>query len=399
MKKMTMYVIVLTLPLLGIVGCKQGASAPADEAAADSVAAASVEEERVEDSDEEMESQSGIYDAADVEKHWQNRPIKVTGEKSDIVALFGAFNKEWPTHEGNRIMHEADPASVPDDGFYEEGSIVDRKNGYVESSWFESEDLSVVSACVWNRKDGHKLFAVNMGKARNDMGEFVCFYDYDPAKRTLTPEASPVKKEHLLFPDKPIELYRLPHEGKSMEVEERGGLIFIDAIYTFDGQNLKYAGHDLGWTTQLQKDYEENDLDDIHYTLTKFALIDIDGDGGEEVWVRTAKDEDGAIFCFGEEGSPSLLITESEGKRPSIGKGWVGVGYPAGGPSYFNHYVTVRNSTGWHNFTDFQIEERHEYYSGDREISEAEAKEIKQHIKGEGKLLKPKWHKMASKYN
>ena len=163
MKKMTMYVIVLTLPLLGIVGCKQGASAPADEAAADSVAAASVEEGRVEDSDEEMESQSGIYDAADVEKHWQNRPIKVTGEKSDIVALFGAFNKEWPTHEGNRIMHEADPASVPDDGFYEEGSIVDRKNGYVESSWFESEDLSVVSACVWNRKDGHNLFAVNMG--------------------------------------------------------------------------------------------------------------------------------------------------------------------------------------------------------------------------------------------
>lgn len=402
MKRHIIYIYITTLAfaLVGMAGCKQGGNTPADETATDSLAATGdKEEEGFQVPDEEMEGQSGIYDAQDVAKSWTKRTIQVPSGKSDIVALFEAFNAEWPTHEGNRIMHTAKPNEVPEGEFYEDGSIVDRKNGYVESAWYESEDLSVVSACVWNRKNGHKLFAVNMGKARNDMGEFVCFYDYDPAKKTLTPEESPVKKEHLLFPDKPIELYRLPHEGKVMEVEERGGLIFIDAIYTFDGQNLKYAGHDLGWTTQMQKDYEENDLDDIHYTLTKFALIDIDGDGGEEVWMRSAKDEDGAIFCFGEEGSPSLLIAESEGKRPSIGKGWVGVGYPAGGPSYFNHYVTVRNSTKWQSLSDFQVEERHEYYMGEREISEAEAKEVKKNIKGEGKLLKPKWHKMADKYN
>jgi hypothetical protein len=394
MKKNIIYVIAITLPLLGMMGCKQGGNAAADEKKTDSVAA-EASTEGTEVPDEEMEGQSGIYDASDVAKYWQQRTIQVTGGKSDIVALFGAFNKEWPTHEGNRIMHQADPASVPDDGFYEEGSIVDRKNGYVESSWFEGEDLSVVTACVWGRKNGHKLFAVNMGKARNDMGEFVCFYDYDPAKKTLTPEESPVKKEHLIFPEKPIELYRLPHEGKVMEVEERGALIFFNAIYTFDGQNLKYVGHDTGWTSQLEEEYRKEDLDDIHYTLTKFALIDIDGDGGEEVWVRTAKDEDGAIFCFGEEGSPSLLITESEGKRPSIGNGWVGIGYPAGGPSYYNHYVTVRNSTKWQEFTDFQVEEKHEYYIGDREIGAAEAQEIKKNIKGKARLIKPRWYKMA----
>lgn len=394
MKKNIIYVIAMTLPLLGMMGCKQGGNAAVDETRTDSVAA-EANTEGTEVPDEEMEGQSGIYDASDVEKYWQQRTIQVPGGKSDIVALFGAFNKEWPTHEGNRIMHQADPASVPDDGFYEEGSIVDRKNGYVESSWFEGEDLSVVSACVWSRKNGHKLFAVNMGKARKDMGEFVCFYDYDPAKKTLTPEESPVKKEHLLFPEKPIELYRLPHEGKVMEVEERGALIFFNAIYTFDGQNLKYVGHDTGWTSQLEEEYRKEDLDDIHYTLTKFALIDIDGDGGEEVWVRTANDEDGAIFCFGEEGSPSLLITESEGKRPSIGKGWVGIGYPAGGPSYYNHYVTVRNSTKWQEFTDFQVEEKHEYYIGDREIGAVEAQEIKKNIKGKARLIKPRWYKMA----
>ncbi len=396
MKKNIIYVIAMTLPLLGMMGCKQGGNAAADETKADSVAA-EASTEGTEVPDEEMEGQSGIYDASDVEKYWQQRTIQVKGDKSDIVALFEAFNNQWPTVEGNSIVQKTNPQLVHGD-FIEGKVTIDRTNGFVESPWSEKEGQGVVSACVWNRKNGHKLFAVNLGKARNDMGEFVCFYDYDPAAKTLTPEESPVKKEHLLFPDKAIELYRLPQEGKVLEVEERGGLIFFDAIYTFDGQNLKYVGHDTGWTTQLEEEYRKEDLDDIHYPLTKFALIDIDGDGGEEVWVRTAKDEDGAIFCFGEEGSPSLLITESEGKRPSIGKGWVGIGYPAGGPSYYNHYVTVRNSTKWQSYTDFQVEEKHEYYIGDREISEAEAKEIKKNIKGEGKLLKPMWHKMANRY-
>ena len=147
----------------------------------------------------------------------------------------------------------------------------------------------------------------------------------------------------------------------------------------------------------FQEMYEEEDLDDIHYPLTKYAFIDIDEDGVNEVWVRTENDEDGAIFGFDEEGFPRLIITESEGKRPSIGKGWVGIGYPAGGPSYFNHYVFVKNSTIETELTDFQVYEDHEYYCGDTEINEAEAKKMKECIKGEGKTLNPEWHTRANK--
>lgn len=383
--------------LLALVSCNGGSKTAADDAATDSVSAASTYGEEMELSDEEMEGQDGIYDAADVEKSWTKRTIRVPGEKSDIVALFEAFNNAWPTPEGNSIVHVTNPKLVHGE-FFEGKTIIDRTNGFVESPWTGGEGYGVMNACVWNRKNGHKLFAVNMGKARDDIAEFLCFYDYDPTQKTLTPEASPVKKEHMLFPDQHPDLYRLPQEGKAMEVAERGGLIYFDAIYTFDGQNLKFTGHDTSWTTKFEEEYRKEDLDDIHYPLTKFALIDIDGDGGEEVWVRSAKDEDGAIFCFGEEGYPRLLITESEGKRPSIGNGWVGVGFPAGGPSYFNHYVTVRNSTKWHDFTDFQVEERHEYYSGDQQISEAEALDIKKNIKGQGYEPKPKWHKMINKH-
>ena len=149
---------------------------------------------------------------------------------------------------------------------------------------------------------------------------------------------------------------------------------------------------------QFQEMYQEGDLDDIHETLTKYAFIDIDEDGIQEVWLRSENDEDGAIFCFDDEEEPVLILTETEGKRPSVGKGWVGVGFPAGGPSYFNHYVIIKNSRKAIEFTDFQVEENHEYYVGDTEITEAEAKKIKEDIKGEGYLPEDlEWHPKPKK--
>ena len=144
---------------------------------------------------------------------------------------------------------------------------------------------------------------------------------------------------------------------------------------------------------QFQEMYEEGDLDDVHYPLTKYAFIDIDEDGKDEVWVRTADDEDGALFCFDDEEEPQLVITETEGKRLSVAKGWVGNGYPAGGPSYINHYVVLKDSHVECDFTDFQVYENHEYYLRDTEITEAEAKKIKDGIKsmGEGKAVTPEW--------
>ena len=149
---------------------------------------------------------------------------------------------------------------------------------------------------------------------------------------------------------------------------------------------------------QFQEMYQEGDLDDIHETLTKYAFIDIDEDGIQEVWLRSENDEDGAIFCFDDEEEPVLITAETEGKRPSVGKGWVGVGFPAGGPSYFNHYVIIKNSRKAIEFTDFQVEENHEYYVGDTEITEAEAKKIKEDIKGEGYLPENlEWHPKSKK--
>jgi len=175
----------------------------------------------------------------------------------------------------------------------------------------------------------------------------------------------------------------------------------VDTLQTTDNSQLSTLNSQQidveKYWAQFQEMYEEEDLDDIHETLTKYAFIDIDEDGISEVWLRSANDEDGAIFCFDDEGEPVLIITETEGKRPSFGKGWVGVGFPAGGPSYFNHYAIVRDSHLEYDFTDFQVEENHEYYLNETEITEAEAKKIQANFKGEGNPMTPEWHQRVNK--
>ena len=174
-----------------------------------------------------------------VREGWKQRTITVPGQNSDIVALFEAFHNAWPTHEGSRIMHLANPELYIEDEFYEDGSVIDRKNGYVESAWLQGEDLGAISACVWNRNNGHKLFAVTFDCLKKN---FICFYDFDPAKGTLTPEKSPIKKEHLNYPDRNPAWYTLPRVGKRLEVVEdtpEGGVAVVH--YDFDGQNLKFT--------------------------------------------------------------------------------------------------------------------------------------------------------------
>ncbi len=247
MKKSFIYFVALILAVGTLTSCKNNKQAAEETAeATDSVAKENTliaETETKEVPDGQMEGQGGMHVPGDIEKFWKKRVIHVPGQKSDIVALFEAFYIEWPTIESSRIVHDTNPSLAPENKYYEEGSIIDRKNGYVESIWFEGEPLGTVSACVWKRQNGHKLFAVNFHIGQKQGKDFVCFYDFDPAKRTLTPEESPIKKEHLKFPDKSPLSYVLPHEGKMLEVIEEGnGDDIVITNYEFDGQNLKFAG-------------------------------------------------------------------------------------------------------------------------------------------------------------
>ena len=254
MKRTIVYLLALILPIWVLSSCKDGKQNTGGNETNDSINTETSQllESETQENTELTESEDevtpddgdeippGMFAPKEVARLWKKENIKVPGQKSDIVALFEAFYSEWPTLAGNRIVHETNPKLAPSDYYYEEGSIIDRKNGYLESAWYEGEDLGVISACVWNRKNGHKLFAVNFHAEKY----FLCFYDFDPAKRTLTPEESPIKREHLNNPDKDPIWYTLPHEGKTLEViEDTGEEKIATTYYNFDGQNLKFAGH------------------------------------------------------------------------------------------------------------------------------------------------------------
>ena len=246
MKKTISYSIVLLLFVWVLGSCSNSKDAnegadKKDKATTEKVEASDPDAEETSDeaSEEKVENHKGLSEPSELAKGWKQRTITVKGQKSDIVALFEAFHNAWPTDAGSRIMHQASPKQYPAGELYEEGSIIDRKNGYVESAWLEGEDLGAISACVWNRNNGHKLFAVTFDNTENN---FICFYDFDPAKRTLTPEKSPIKKEHLNYPDRDPAWYTLPREGKRLEVVEdtpEGGVALVH--YDFDGQNLKFT--------------------------------------------------------------------------------------------------------------------------------------------------------------
>lgn len=246
------FYMVMALAVGTMAGCKNEKKVAEENAeskeaveAKDSVVATAAETEgaQIEDDVEPLVVE-GLFNPEEVRKDWSKSIVSVPGEKNDVVALFEAFYMRWPTIEGSRIVKETNPALAPKHDYYEEGCVIDRKNGYVESAWYEGEPLGLVSACSWKRNNGHKLFAVSfhMGKISKS---FACFYDFDPEKRTLTPEESPVKKEDLKSPDKDPLFYDLPHEGKTMTVTEQGvGNHVIVIYYDFDGQNLKFTKRD-----------------------------------------------------------------------------------------------------------------------------------------------------------
>ena len=235
MKRHFLYLLALALPLCSFSSCK-GDKTPDSN----SQIVQSSDSQIVQSSNSPIvQLPDGMCKPDDIAKSWMRRVINVPGQKSDIVALFEAFYLAWPTIEGSRIVHMTNPSLAPDETYYEDGSVINRKNGYVESAWYEGEDLGTISACVWNRKNGHKLFAVNFSCAP----QFLCFYDFDPAKRTLTPEESLVKRENQVYPDKAPLWYTLPEEGKQLEVaEDAPGDEVVSTYYDFDGQNLKFVG-------------------------------------------------------------------------------------------------------------------------------------------------------------
>ena len=187
----------------------------------------------------------------DIAKDWRTKTIDnvVTG---GIGIMLERFDETWPTYvvEDARGVLEQGLSEKELDANVGYKVVSDARNGYVEVV-NDGSDMEYMSSCVWNRSNGHKLFAVCIGKPTDPEIEFVCFYDYDPAKKCLTPEPAILKGYR--WDDKKgyAQLScKLPRQGKNVVVEEWGEAGPLKHTFTWDGmkpvfsktESLEYDG-------------------------------------------------------------------------------------------------------------------------------------------------------------
>ena len=158
-------------------------------------------------------------DIENIAAGWQRKTITNVPSGS-LDVMLQRFYQTWPSSSVGEVLSviKTGAAKQVIDAETERTVINDAKNGYVEVSDAGTDD-EFMSACVWRRSNGHRLFAVNIGKPTDPDIEFLCLYDYDPQRKTLTPE--PDILADFLYEHNDSRLrYTLPRVGKELKIVE-----------------------------------------------------------------------------------------------------------------------------------------------------------------------------------
>lgn len=176
----------------------------------------------------------------DIDKGWAKKPINNVVNGS-LGIMLERFDQTWPTWMGTAIrgaMEKGESKVVLD----EETNLtvtIDSKNGYVEVGDAGTDGESM-SACYWNRSNGHKLLAVHMSDPTDPFIELVCFYDYDPQKKALIPEPDILAGFRKWTPENPY-YYVLPKQGKTLAIEEWTAEGRRRHIFTWNGMKPVFS--------------------------------------------------------------------------------------------------------------------------------------------------------------
>ena len=179
----------------------------------------------------------------DIDRGWASKPISgVTN--GNLSTMLERFDQTWPTWMVGMVrdlMKKGQTKSVSSDET-QLTVLADTKNGYF-SVGDNGTDGEYLSGCMWNRSNGHRLLAVCLGKPTDPCIEIVCFYDYDPAKKTLTPEPDILKGYRWHDRKEYSQIFcRLPRKGKNVEVDDWSGNDGpVKHTFVWDGMKPVYS--------------------------------------------------------------------------------------------------------------------------------------------------------------
>ena len=171
-----------------------------------------------------VSAQGGSTSLEDIDAGWATKPISNVAN-GNFATMLERFYQTWPTWMVRAVrntMKKGLTKQVLDKGT-ELTVTVDQKNGFV-SVGDGGTDGEYMSACYWNRSNGHKLLAVLLGSPTDPCIEVLCTYDYDPAKKMLTPEPEILKGYRWHDRKSYSQIFcNLPRKGKEITVDDWSG--------------------------------------------------------------------------------------------------------------------------------------------------------------------------------
>lgn len=188
------------------------------------------------------------------DRHFESCPLEVINEgwktktidnviNGSLGIMLERFDQTWPTWMVGAVRETMEKGLAKQvlDKETDLTVTIDSKNGYV-CVGDGGTDGEYMSACYWNRSNGHKLLAVLLGKPTDPCIEVLCTYDYDPAKKCLTPESAILKGYRWGDKKENTQLFcRLPKQGKNVVVEEWGEDGPLKHTFTWDGTKPVYS--------------------------------------------------------------------------------------------------------------------------------------------------------------
>ena len=297
-----------------------------------------------------QEAEKPIMTIDQVNEQWKTTTIK--GVKSaDVMGMVQAFQKQWPTNSVGLLFEDL---KLPENELHYL-SVHDADNAYMMfAEGSDDPDAEGMQAKIWQRSNGHQLFAIAFDQFSSNVKSFVAFYDYDPAQKTLVPDPS---FDNLFTPSHSnvAVRYDLPQYGELFEVNEYfwnwwwplrhfyewDGMRFSDPEVLFEGM---YEIMD-----EFNESYMTYEMDDF----SKYALIDIDEDGEPEIWLSTDDEEYQAVLSV-VEGQVKLLAGQDFKRSLLFYKGVVGDAGGCGTGCYYTQYAILKNSALEYNLYNMQ---------------------------------------------
>lgn len=269
-------------------------------------------------------SAQNTLDNSEVNSQWRTKKISVKngGQTPDVVTLLRAFHQALPTWAVSQVLKQADH---PAKGTRQSGTaaiwdgeeeddyriLIDRRNGYVD---LESEtDINQMSACVWRKDNGHRIFAVCLYEQHVMPQDLLCWYDYDPQTQTMTPEKSPLDD---FKPDAKGAAVGcgLPMTGTDFTITEYyPGLPNITHVYKWNRKQFLYNGVQMpDFEYKLAPDSKSTTrISESGYAFSHYCLIDPTDSGSPMM-----------AFCNFVEGEIGdlMLIGEFKGNHVALGQ-------------------------------------------------------------------------------